>query len=263
MEDVPPLELVTIPISHYCEKARWALERADIPYRERRHVQGIHRIAARRAGGGSTLPVLVTPEGSIGESREILEWVDERAPDELRLFPLEAGERAQVEALSDRFDEVLGPRARRLIYVHVLGDPKTAMPFNNAGVPAWEDRFMRVTFPLAKRWIENALGVRPGVEVGDEAAVFAEFDHVAELLADGRPYLCGERFTAADLTFAALSSAVTAPPQYGTRLPQPEELKPATAELIERAREHQAGQFALRMFATERVSGTGPDGRPG
>ena len=55
MEDVPPLELVTIPISHYCEKARWALERADIPYRERRHVQGIHRIAARRAGGGSTL----------------------------------------------------------------------------------------------------------------------------------------------------------------------------------------------------------------
>ena len=50
---------------------------------------------------------------------------------------------------------------------------------------------------------------------------------------------------------AALSAAVTAPPQYGTRLPQPEELKPATAELIERAREHPAGRFALRMFATK------------
>ena len=25
--------LITIPISHYCEKARWALERAEIPYR--------------------------------------------------------------------------------------------------------------------------------------------------------------------------------------------------------------------------------------
>ncbi|MEA2410588.1 MAG: hypothetical protein QOC77_1149, partial [Thermoleophilaceae bacterium] len=24
----PPCTLVTIPISHYCEKARWALERA-------------------------------------------------------------------------------------------------------------------------------------------------------------------------------------------------------------------------------------------
>ena len=55
------LRLVTIPISHYCEKVRWALERAGIPYREERHVQGIHRIAARRAGGGATVPVLVTP----------------------------------------------------------------------------------------------------------------------------------------------------------------------------------------------------------
>ena len=30
--------LITIPISHFCEKARWALERAGLPYREERHV---------------------------------------------------------------------------------------------------------------------------------------------------------------------------------------------------------------------------------
>ena len=24
--------LITIPISHYCEKARWALDRAALPY---------------------------------------------------------------------------------------------------------------------------------------------------------------------------------------------------------------------------------------
>ena len=70
------LRLITIPISHYCEKARWALERAGIPYREERHVQGIHRVAARRAGGGQTVPVLVTPEGALGESEDILRWVD-------------------------------------------------------------------------------------------------------------------------------------------------------------------------------------------
>ena len=54
------LRLITIPISHYCEKARWALDRAGIAYREERHVQLVHRVAARRAGGGSTVPVLVT-----------------------------------------------------------------------------------------------------------------------------------------------------------------------------------------------------------
>ena len=41
--------LVTIPISHYCEKARWALDRAGLDYREERHVQGIHRFVSRRS----------------------------------------------------------------------------------------------------------------------------------------------------------------------------------------------------------------------
>ena len=40
-----PARLITIPISHYCEKARWALDRAGIGYREERHVQIVHRVA--------------------------------------------------------------------------------------------------------------------------------------------------------------------------------------------------------------------------
>ena len=126
------------------------------------------------------------------------------------------------------------------------------LDFNNTGVPAWENRFIRMAWPLAKGWVEKALGVRPGVEVRDEEVVWEEFDFIAERLADGRRYLCGDRFTAADLTFAALSSAVTGPPQYGTPLPQPEVMKPETADLIQRARAHSAGEFALRMFAEER-----------
>ena len=84
------LRLVTIPISHYCEKARWALERAGIAYHEERHIQLVHRIAVRRAGGGTTVPVLVTPDGPIADSALILDWVDERTPAEHRLFPAPA-----------------------------------------------------------------------------------------------------------------------------------------------------------------------------
>ena len=151
--------------------------------------------------------------------------------------------------LCARFDEVLGPRARRLIYVHVLTDPGTMLDFNNAGVPRWENRFIRVGWPFARRWVERALGIRPGVEIRDEAIVWEELDFVAERLADGRPHLCGDRFTAADLTFAALSAAVIAPPRYGVPLPQPEQMKPETADLVNRAREHPAGAYAMRMFA--------------
>lgn len=243
------VRLITIPISHYCEKARWGLQRAEIPYREERHVQGIHRIAARRAGGGKTVPVLVTPEGTIGESQEILEWADERTSPERRLFPGEPAARAEVVRLCRRFDAELGPASRRLIYVHMMRDRELALRFNNEGVPHWEERAAQYGWEAIGLVIRRVLGIRPGIEREDEAIVWRELDYAARLLADGRPYLCGERFTAADLTFAALSAAVITPPVYGVALPQPEEMRPETAALVQRAREHPAGAFALSLFA--------------
>jgi glutathione S-transferase len=242
------LRLVTIPISHYCEKARWALERAGIAYSEERHVQGIHRIAARRAGGGDTVPVLVTPERVLGESEAILIWVDERTPPEHRLFPAEPGERAEVEQLCRRLDERLGPTGRRLMYTHMLAQRKLMLRFNNQGVPAWEDRTLRYGWPVIVRWAKRELGIRPGIEVEDEAAVWRELDFVAELLSDGREHLCGDRFGAADLTFAALSAAVVVPSIYGVPLPQPDILPSDTAGFVERVRDHPAGRHALGLF---------------
>lgn len=246
------LRLITIPISHYCEKARWALERAGIPYREERHIQGVHRIAARRAGGGLTVPVLVTPDGTIGESAEILVWVDERTPGEQRLFPHDPAERAEVESLCRRLDEVLGPSGRRLMYVAMLPQRELLLRVNNQGVPRWEDRTMRYGWPVITGLVKRVLKIEPGVEVEDRATVWGELDFIAEQLSDGRPYLCGERFGAADLTFAALSAAVLVPPIYGVPLPQPEVLRGDTAAIVQAAREHPAGQFALRLYSEHR-----------
>jgi glutathione S-transferase len=246
------LRLITIPISHYCEKARWALERAGITYREERHVQGIHRLASRQAGGTGTVPVLVTPDGVLGESEEILAWVDERTPPEHRLFPAAAPARSEAEDLCRRLDDEFGPRGRRLMYVHMLANRKLALRFNNEGVPRWEDRAIRYGWPLAARFVRRELDIRPGIEVEDEAAVWRELDFVAELLADGRPHLSGERFGVADLTFAALSAPLVVPPTYGVPLPQPDVLPPETAALVMRAREHPAGRYALALFAEHR-----------
>jgi glutathione S-transferase len=246
------LRLVTIPISHYCEKARWALERTGMRYREEPHVQIIHRLAARRAGGGITVPVLVTPDGVIGDSAAILDWVDERTAPEHRLYPAQPGERSEVEAVCRRLDAELGPAGRRLMYVHMLAERELMLSFNNQGVPAWEDRALRWGWPLATRFARHALGIRSGVEVQDEAIVWRELDFVAGLLADGRPYLFGERFGAADLTFAALSAPLVVPTVYGVTLPQPEQMVPSTAALVRRAREHPAGRYALRLVDEQR-----------
>jgi len=154
-----------------------------------------------------------------------------------------------LSAAIRRFDEGLGPSGRRFMYVKMIAQRDLMLRFNNRGVPRWEDRALRLGWPLAVRFLGRALGIRPGVEVEDEAAVWAELDFVAELLADGRTHLCGERFSAADLTFAALSASVVVPPVYGVPLPQPDVLPPDMAEFVRRVRDHPAGRYALTQFS--------------
>jgi glutathione S-transferase len=251
--------LITIPISHYCEKARWALDRAGLPYDERRHVQGIHRVAARRAGGGSTVPVLIAGPEVLGESEQIMAWADRRLPGQQRLFASAQPERDAELSLCRRFDELLGPHGRRLMYVHMLRQRRLALQFNNQGAPRWEARVVRLGWPAMTRFIARVLHITPGIEVHDEAIVTGEFDFVAQLLSDGRPYLGGARFGAADLTFAALAASVLVPPQYGVALPQPEAMAPATAAMVRSFRDHPAGRFAMQMFARHRARSTQRD----
>jgi glutathione S-transferase len=242
------LRLITIPISHYCEKARWALDRAGLAYREERHVQGIHRVAARRAGGGQTVPVLVTPDGTLGESEEIVSWVDRQLEPDQRLVPAEPEEREEVLRLSRRFDGDLGVRGRRLMYIHMLPARRLALRFNNQGVPRWEDRTLRAGWRLMSGFVAKELEIEPGIEVEDERIVWRELDFAADQLSQNGPHLCGDRFSAADLTFAALMAPMIVPPLYGVTLPQPEVMPPATAALVRRAREHPAGAYALMLF---------------
>ena len=248
--------LITIPISHYCEKARWALERSGVAYVEEPHLQGIHLAASRLAGGTGTTPVLVTTDaGVLSESADILAYADARAPEDRRVYPAEPTERDAVRALERDFDDDLGPQGRLWMYHHVLPRRDLARTYATPGVPDWQRRLLPPLYPLVSRFISRRLGVTASAAAEADRRVSATFDRVAERLSDGRPYLCGERFTAADLTFSALAGAVVMPTQWSIPLPSPEELPPAAGDRVRAFREHPAGRHALRMFATERSVG--------
>jgi len=250
--DGSPCVLITIPISHYCEKARWALDRAGVRYRERPHLQLIHWLAVRRAGGGRTAPVLVCGDRVLADSAEIVAEADTRAPDARRLYPDDPAAADEVRELEREFDERLGPQGRLWMYDALRGRRDIAIAYACTGVPAWERRVLPVAYPLVTRVIDRYLRITPDAVARSEAEVRGIFDAVAERLADGRPYLCGDRFTAADLTFAALAAAVLMPPEYGVPLPQPDELPEPMAAVVRELRAHPAGAHALAMFRTER-----------
>jgi len=248
----PDRVLITIPISHYCEKARWALDRAGIEYRERAHLQIFHWVAVRRAGGGKTAPVLISGDRVFAESAEILAEADSLAPPERRLFPADPEAAAAVRTLEQDFDTRLGPHGRRWMYDSLRGSREIAVAYNCTGVPAWQRRAFPFVFPMAMRVIDRYLEISPASVAESLATVRAVFDEVAARLADGRTHLCGDGFSAADLTFAALAASVLVPPEYGVPLPQPEELPAPMAATIGELREHPAGAFALRLYREER-----------
>jgi glutathione S-transferase len=253
--------LVTIPISHYCEKARWALDRAGVAYREHAHIQAIHRLATRHAGGGSTAPVLVCAAGVLADSADILAWADTQASPDRALYPDDPERAAEVRAQEAEYDTRLGPHSRRWMYQQLRARRDLAMSYGCVGVPAWERAMLRLGYPIVIALVARVLDVTPATAVRSEAEVRTVFDTVGERLADGRRYLCGDRFTAADLTFAALAAPVLMPAGYGVPLPAPDELPAHAAEVVRELRAHPAGAHALRMFDGEReASGRLPAG---
>lgn len=198
------------------------------------------------------MPVLVCEDGVLGESAEILAWANARMPPERRIYPDDPIAAEEVRALERDFDERLGPQGRLWMYYQLRKRRDLAITYGCAGVPAWERRFLRVAFPLAMRAIDRFLRITPATAQQAEADVRATFDEVDDRLSDGRPFLCGDRFTAADLTFSALAAAVLVPPGYGVQLPQPPELPAPSAAFARELRERPAGAHALAMFRDER-----------
>lgn len=242
--------LITIYFSHYCDKARWALERAQVEFVEEPHVPGPSGFAAMMARGSRTVPVLVDGERVVRESADIVRWADEHAA-RASLFPEE--ERADIDELCATFDAKLGPATRRVAYDRVLQLPSEELGrIFSHGVPSpWEADLGRLLAFGVAGFIRRALRVTPDGVERSRAAIESVLSTVEARMKDGRAYLCGDAFTAADLTFAALAAPVIAPDYYRKFFP-PRALDAVLEPLVTPYRERAAGKHALRMYELHR-----------
>jgi glutathione S-transferase len=242
------LSLITIPISHYSEKVRWALDYLELSYRERSHMPPFHRNATKQHGGTS-VPVLVTADRAICDSTEILHYLDTLYPG--KLYPIEPADRALGMELETLFNQTLGVHTRRWGYSYIL-TPELIYPKWTQGIPFWEKLLFPIVFPKAKPIILQMMDITASSGVESYQEILRVFDRVDRILADGRKYLLGDRFSAIDLTFAALAAPTLQPLEHHIP-PTPIELLPMQAQTdILNCQATSAGKFGLRLYREHR-----------
>lgn len=244
--------LITIPISHYCDKARWALDRAGIDYREDGHIPMFHWRVAQPVKGTRTVPIVVHEGGAAVDSTDILHLVDTRLPVEQRLFPEDPAQRAEVEKWEERFDRSLGPATRRWAYFHLLPNAALTVAVVGQGAPKWEGVATRLLFPLYAGLLRRGLKITAPKAAQSLAKTKEILAEVGEALSDGRRYLVGDRLTAADVAFASLAAPALLPPDHPAFVVPWDQVPPAMRGEVEAMRATPAGAFALRLYREDR-----------
>lgn len=229
-----------IAISHYNEKARWALDWKGIDHDLRAPLPGPHMAAALwlTRGAHKTFPILQIEGRTIGDSSAIIAALESYRPDP-PLIPTDPAERRRALELEEFFDEELAPHVRLLAF-HELGRD-----------PAAADRFVATLLPtsLARIGPVREIGARGAsvfaqlrYRVADADAaelarskILVALDRLERELQDGdRTYLVGEAFSVADLTAASLFMPLVQPPEGPNQLDFPEPLKRFRDPLRER-----------------------------
>jgi glutathione S-transferase len=246
--------LITIPFSHYCEKARWALELAGVDFEERGYLPGLSRLVTARYGG-TTVPLLVADGLVLKDSTEIVGYADRRAPrEEQRLLPTDSAARDEALSLEDRFDKRVGVASRAWAYSHLLNEPERIQQLASAGVSRAQAMALGPLKGHLATLIRKGLRIGPTTRAWGAQRVDEDLAFVGERLADGRRFLLGDRLTVADIAFATLSAPALLPPEYGAILPTPESLPREATEQIMAWRATAGGQFALRIYREHRRS---------
>jgi glutathione S-transferase len=250
----PRPKLVTFALSHFCEKARWALDWHGITYDEISWPPGVHVILAKRCGAkGTTLPILLTGSEVIQGSTAIIDWADTKAKNTVRsLTPGEQG--AEAREIERRADEVIGIHVRRLAYSELLpGYANALKPALLHRSRGWHRVAGNLMWPITWRVMTRTYDTGPEAAAESREKLESELDWLDARLIDGRSFLVGEIFSRADLSVASLLANFAA----GTKVPkQPKMILPRTlATYIDRWRNRPVMLWVSRQYETQREIG--------
>jgi len=239
-----------LQISHYNEKARWALDYKRIPHVRHSMLPGFHRLKTWQLARTLYSPVLTLDDGtSVGDSTAIIEALERRWPDP-PLYPSDPDERRRALEIEDWFDEELGADIRRALYNELLDRPDVLIPVFTNGHNAAAKALIRATFPLLARVMRRDMDI---YDEQAEQSIKRMYDALDKLESElgGNDYLVGDSFTVADLTAASLFYPLAMPPEYP--YPLPAEVPPRAQEFLDDVAGRPGQQYVVEMYRRHRL----------
>lgn len=245
------MKLLEFPHSHYCEKARWALDHKGVLYQRVSVMPGLHLKRIRKIAPDSSVPVLLDGERVIQGSSQIIDYLDATIPD-ASLTPADPDLAQRCRDLEAEFDMVFGLNIRRALYFYLLPHPGYVRHCFMSRSPWYERWLFAAAYPKLREKISDKYDI-----ACDEVATgLVEMDAALErwdaVLRPGQ-FVCGGRFTRADLTLASMLYFAGLPTEFESPWPA-ESPDDESRKLLEKLRNSNTVKWVEDLYRTHRTS---------
>ncbi len=210
--------LYQFPLSHYCEKVRWALDYKNIPFQKHNLIPGVHLLVTKRLAPKTSVPILVDGKKVIQDSTRIIDYLDENYP-EVSMTPSNENLKKEALELEEYFDKNVGVHLRRFIYFYVLEDRPLVISALLKNAPWYGPPLYAAFFPLIKKLMKKTMNIyekptQDSIRILDEA-----IDFLNQKISK-QEFLVGNKFSRADLAACALLGPLCSPPEYDFEWPE-------------------------------------------
>ena len=242
------LKLYTFNLSHFSEKARWALDFEGISYVERILLPGPHQLVTRRIAPRTHVPVLEHDSKYVQGSSAIIDYIADRLGG-TKLTAIDLTTRAKALELEKKLDQAFGRGVQQVLYSALLKDRRTVVDLWSFGGPFWARPFYVVAYPAVASAVKRMYKTTDVEGVAKAKQRFVTtFDELDAVLAK-QPYLGGYTPNRSDITLAALLAPVCRVPDHRMKWPAiPPELADLEASLSDRP----TWNHVLRMYRDHR-----------
>jgi len=243
------MKLLEFPHSHYCEKARWALDYKGIPFKAMAILPGFHMITVRRYAPKTSVPVLVRGNEVVQGSSEIIDYLEQNFPSP-QLTPVEAGNRRVCLEIENTMDARLGENIRRVLYSRLLAYPDFISNCFTQPMPRIKQYIFKLFYPILRKKIYTTYVISADRVERARREFDVAMDELEKKL-EGKNYLVGERFTRADLTVASMLSLLVLPLEHPFKwqeIPDPQ-----IKNIFDDYRDHPVSQWVREMYREHRL----------